>query len=318
MKDLLPKISIIILNWNGKKDTLECLKSVQKIEYKNYEVVVVDNGSSDGSVQAIKSHFKDVKIIENGANLGFAEGNNKGIAYALEQGTDYVFLLNNDTIVESKILNNFLEVTEEYSEVGIFAAKIYYYDEPNKIWYAGAAWLPQKARFTQLGFNQIDDGFSWNEIKETAYACGCALLIKANVIKKIGMLEPKYFLTWEETDWCYKAYRAGYKCLFVPKAIVWHKVSASFSGGNQGLLVRYFMERNRLLWIERNLTFKEKKLIYHHIIFKEIYQSFREYFNSETTQQKRLICKVKLAALRDYIFRRFGDCPSSIRSVAKL
>ena len=310
-----PKIFIIILNWNGKNDTLECLDSAREIEYENYEIVVVDNGSEDESVQAIRSKYKDVIIIENGANLGFAEGNNVGIKYALLHEADYVFLLNNDTVVEPGVIRNLLQASKARPDAGIFGAKIYYYHEPNKIWYAGTSWMPKKARFTHLGSNQIDDQSSWREVKETAYACGCALLIKTDVIRKIGMLEPKYFLTWEETEWCYRARRAGFECLFVPNAVVWHKVSSSFTGGGKGSLHRYFMERNRLLWIERNLPFIEAFEIYRKVILKEIYLNLRGYISPKSSKQQRLKCKVNLTALRDYILRKFGDFPSWIRSI---
>ncbi len=107
-----PKIFIIILNWNGKNDTLECLDSAREIDFENYEIVVVDNGSEDDSVQAIRSKYKDVIIIENGANLGFAEGNNVGIEYALLHEADYIFLLNNDTVVDPGVIRNLLQASK--------------------------------------------------------------------------------------------------------------------------------------------------------------------------------------------------------------
>jgi GT2 family glycosyltransferase len=169
-----PKISIIVLNWNGKIDTLECLQSVYRIDYTNFDVIVVDNGSSDDSVQAIRDSFPEVTVLETNENLGFAGGNNVGIRYALKNGADYIFLLNNDTIVDPRILKQFIEVSKSIDDRGILGAKIYYYNEPEKIWYAGAKWVDKSSQCDHLGEGKIDDGISFNTITETGYACGCA------------------------------------------------------------------------------------------------------------------------------------------------
>ena len=314
MQSSEPKVSIIILNWNGKEDTCECLRAVQKIEYSNYEAIVADNGSQDGSVESFRKEFPEITIIENNANLGFAEGNNRGIAYAISEGCDYIFLLNNDAIVDPYIINKFLQVSNERPKAGVFGAKIYYLKEPNKIWFAGGAWIPEIAQFSHIGYDQVEDGSTWSDIREIDYACGCALFIKSEVIQKIGLLEPKYFLTWEETDFCYMARRAEFECLFVPSAHVWHKVSASFSGGERGLLYQYFIQRNRLLWIERNIPLREKTTIYLKVILPEVISSIRGYISLKANFQIRRRFKVNLVALSDYIFRRFGDCPSWLRS----
>ena len=313
----VPKIYIIILNWNGKKDTLECLESVQQINYPNYQVVVADNGSVDGSVSAIQEKFSDVHIIENQENLGFAGGNNVGIEYAVAEGADYVFLLNNDTTVDTQLLWAFIEATEKYQEAGIFGAKIYMYKSPEKIWYAGAKWLPEQAKFIHLGQGEFDSKIKWQQIKETEYICGCAFFIKTEVIKEIGVLDSRYFLTWEETDWCYRARKAGYQCMVVPNAKVWHKISASFSGGQQAPHAQYFWWRNRLLWIENNLSFSVSLKSYW-VILKQIRRQVRCYFNPNTTEQERLTIKAAWQGVVDYLLRRFGNCPPWVRGELKI
>ncbi len=177
-------IFILILNWNGKENTLECLESVQKLDYPNYQVVVIDNGSVDDSVTAIQQSFPQVEIIENGRNLGYAEGNNKGIERAIAEKAEYIFILNNDAIVDPQILNSFIDASCRYPQAGIFGAKIYYYNEPNRIWFAGGAWQNNVAQFTHLGFDQIDDQTNWNSVRTIDYACGCALFFKAEVVQK--------------------------------------------------------------------------------------------------------------------------------------
>lgn len=316
MNKLVPQIYIIVLNWNGKQDTIECLESVQKIDYPNYKILVLDNGSRDDSVAAIRERFAQILIIENGANLGFAAGNNVGIDYAISQGTDYIFLLNNDTIVDPQILWAFIRANEQYPDAGILGSKIYYYQQPKKIWFAGVEWIPSQARFIHSGSGHIDNDKDWQEFQFSEYICGCALLVKAEVVKKIGMLEPKYFLMWEEVDWCYRAKRAGYKCLLVPESKVWHKISSSFSGGDKAPHYQYFWWRNRLLWVERNFSLLEGFGIYK-AIFRDILRQIRKYFNSPSGSQEKLKSQAALEGVKDYFLRKFGNCPEWVRSPIK-
>ena len=310
-----PKVAIVILNWNGKDDTCECLESVRKLDYSNYQTIVADNGSEDDSVQFLKQQYPDILIIENGANLGYAEGNNRAIKYAIEQEFDYILLLNNDAVVDPQILNSFMNVSKTNPQAGVFGAKIYYLSEPQKIWFAGGKILPDMLLASHEGMGEIDNNGAWDEIKPIDYACGCALFIKSDVIKKVGTLESKFFLMWEETDFCYRARRAGFECLFVPKALVWHKISASFKGGDAGHLQNYFMVRNRLLWIERNIPMREKFRFLIKSFLPDIDRYLRGYLSPRADLNRRTISKVSLVAVMDYTFRRFGDCPKWIRSL---
>ena len=309
-----PKIAVIILNWNGKYDTCECIESVQKLDYQRYKIIVVDNGSEDDSVQYLKQKYPDILIVENGANLGYAEGNNRAIEYAIEQNFDYILLLNNDAVVDQQILNSFINVSKAHPNAGIFGAKIYYLNEPQKIWFAGGKILPDLITAHE-GLGEIDDGVSWEEVRPIDYACGCALFFKSDVVRKIGLLESKFFLMWEETDFCCRARRAGFECLFVPKALVWHKISASFKGGDEGYLQKYFMVRNRLLWIERNTSFNQRSTFYKQAFLPDLNQYIRGYLSPRSDSKRRIKSQVYLVAVRDYILRRFGDCPSWIRSI---
>jgi GT2 family glycosyltransferase len=306
MDNIAPQIFILVLNWNGKADTIECLESVQKIDYPNYQIILLDNGSIDDSVVTIKEKFPQVLVIENNANLGFAAGNNVGIDYAISQGANYIFLLNNDTVVDPQILWAFIHAHEKYPEAGILGSKIYYYSQPQKIWFAGAQWLPEQAIFKHIGLGKLDNDSNLAEIRETDYICGCALLIKAEVVKKIGMLEPKYFLMWEETDWCYRAKRAGYKCILVPKSKVWHKISSSFSGGDKAPHYQYFWWRNRLLWVERNCSYWAAISIYK-VIFRDVLRQINKYFSSSVDSQEKLKSQAALRGVKDYLFRQFGN-----------
>lgn len=310
-----PSVAIVILNWNGKDNTCECLESVQKIDYLNYKVIVADNGSEDDSVLSVKQKFPNTLIIENGANLGYAEGNNRAITYAVEQNFDYVLLLNNDAIVDAQVINSFIIASNNNPNAGVFGAKIYYLNEPTRIWFAGGKITEDLLLTSHEGFGEIDDGLSWEEVRPIDYACGCALLVRSDVIKKIGVLESKFFLMWEETDFCCRARRAGFECLFVPKALVWHKISASFKGGDEGYLQNYFMVRNRLLWIERNIDFSKRIKFYYRILLPDIFNYIKGYINPKSESTHRIRSQVSIAAVTDYTFRKFGDCPNWIRAI---
>jgi len=219
-----PQVSIILLNWNGLEDTSECLDSLKRITYTNYEVLVVDNGSEGDDVKLLRDRFGDyVRIIENDKNYGFAEGNNIGMRYVLNRGTDYVLLLNNDTTVAPDFLDEMIQVGESDEKIGIVGPKIYLYDEPNVIWEAGGRinwWL---AALVVLGERQVDVG-QYDKLAERDILSGAALFIKAPLLEKISLLDSSFFFGYEDYDFCIRARRAGFKVIYVPKAKVWHKV----------------------------------------------------------------------------------------------
>ena len=332
--DRNPAIAVIILNWNGKNDTLACLRSVRDISYTNFSTMVVDNGSTDGSVEAIADDHPAVTIIETGSNLGYAGGNNVGLKSALRAGAKYALLLNNDTVVDPQILSAFLNSAIAFPNGAMFAAKIYYFSRPTTIWYAGARWSAKKQDFEHVGVNEIDNG-KFDAAAETAYACGCALFVRTDVINEIGFLHERYFLLYEEADWCYRAKRAGYISVFVPSAKVWHKVSASLGTGSP--LIRYFEIRNTLLWAERNLPILACVRLNIFVISAfatELFTKLRRTrvsWSGGTLSPRRLywtliafrreisktvsdpIFLARMWGIRDYFFRRFGDCPQTLR-----
>ncbi len=311
------KIYIILLNWNGKKDTLECLASLKRVHFSYFQPIVVDNGSTDDSVSAIRKAFPNVPIIEAKENLGFAAGNNLGIEWVLTKKAEWILLLNNDTVVDPDLLQGFMEAVKKQPKAKILGAKIYCYDEKKKIDHLGGFWKKGIADFRSDAQNQMDDGISFEEMKEVDYVCGAALLMHRTVPETIGLLEPNFFLFWEESDFCMRAKRVGFEIWTAPKAKVWHKVSASFIGGKPH--THYFWWRSRLLWMERNLPFSERKQIYSKIIFPEIWKHFRYYllksiqyqFNrKQITKQKALRYKAGLFGAIHYCMGRFGNCPT--------
>lgn len=224
-----PKVSIIILNWNGLEDTIECLESLKNITYPNYEVIVVDNASQGNDAEVLKEKFRDyIYVIENDQNYGFPEGNNIAIRNGLEKGVDYFFLLNNDTTIDPACLTELVKVGESDELIGILGPKIYYYDRPNVIWSAGYKLSWWSGFFKNYGYREKDIG-QCDEVAEREHVSGAAMLIKRGVLQKVGLFDPAFFCGVEDGDMCTRAQRAGFKVFYVPSAMVWHKTLKSIS-----------------------------------------------------------------------------------------
>jgi len=246
------KVAIIILNWDSYGVTRDCLLSMSKLDYANFEVVLVDNGSADGSPERLAADFPHLRIIRNPVNLGFTGGNNVGLRDALTRSPDYLLLLNNDTIVASNFLTELVRVAESDHQIGLLNPKIYYFEPAKKIWCAGGIdklWtvFPQP-----LGRRKLDDG-SYDQAREISFTNGCALLVRAEAIRTIGLLDEVFFLSFEDRDWSARALRAGFKAVYVPSAVIWHKESYC-TKRHLGLAGRdYFAMRNAVLFARKHL-----------------------------------------------------------------
>ena len=244
--DRLRHVGIVILNWNQPGDTIACLESLQRLDYPSYEVVVVDNGSEDSSPELIRRRFPRITVIENGSNLGFAAGNNVGISHLMRGNAAYVLLLNNDTEVAPDFLSVLVEEGENRPEVGVLGPKIYYYDPSNVIWSAGGR-VDRYGRARHLLVDEVDDGAP-QPVVDVDYVTGCAILVKRQVIERVGVLNERFFIYFEETEWCARARRAGFRVLYVPRSHVWHKIEQT--ARNQSRRYLYLMARNRLLYLK--------------------------------------------------------------------
>jgi len=293
---MIPKVFIIIVNWNNWTDTLECLESLKNNDYLNYKVVIIDNGSKE------KFQISDskVKVIYNKENLGFSGGNNVGIKYALENKADYILLLNNDTIVSNNFLSKMVEIAEKDNKIGIVGPKIYFPDS-KKIWFAGGKinWLYNKG--IMKGFNEIDNGqYNKPEAQKTDYITGCCALIKKEVLKKIGLMPEEYFLYYEDTDWSLKAQKQGYKCIFVPSAIIWHKGSKSSVAESSSYI--YYHIRNGLILAKKYAPWHIKFFVHLDVIWRIKKQIFKYIF----MPKKRIWAKYILLGIRDFYFNKKG------------
>lgn len=243
-----PAVAIIVLNWNGREDSLACLASLERLNYPNYEVVLVDNHSSDGSVDAIRSSYPLVTLIEMADNAGYVGGNNAGLEYAQKKGFQYALLLNNDTEVSPGFLDLLVEAGEADPQVGITGPMIYYHSQPHVIWSAGGSIDWGYGITYMLGMGEVDYGQYGLKPRQVDFVTGCALLIKLQVIERIGKLDPRFYAYYEETEWCVRATRLGYRILSVPQAKIWHKITPAAREASPQ--VHYYMTRNRLLFLK--------------------------------------------------------------------
>lgn len=257
-----PKVSIIVLNWNGLDDTIECLESLKKIAYPNYEVIVVDNGSKGNDAQVLKEKFSDyIHLIQNEKNYGCTGGNNIGIRYALDKGSpDYILILNNDMVVAPDFLTQMIEVADGDTSIGIVGPKVYYYDFPDIIHSAGMktnAWL---GYFGSIGYKHLDAG-QYDTQQEVDSISGCCLLVKKEIIHQVGMFDESYFCYWDEVDYCFRAKSAGFRIIYVPQAIAWHKkvLKKKIWGKlpyeeKASALAYYFWARNNFRFVRKHGT----------------------------------------------------------------
>ncbi len=278
---------------------MDCLNSLRKINYDNYKIVVVDNGSVDGSVFEIRKRFPEVEIIENKTNLGFAGGNNIGIKCAINNRADYVLLINNDTIVEENFLGELVNIGESDREIGILGSKICYYDEPKIIWSAGGKVNCLKNKGVHIGLNEIDKG-QYDKTKEADYLTGCCLLIKREVIEKIGVLAEDYFLYYEDTDFSLRTKKSGYKCFYVPESKIYHKVSRSTRPGSSSYI--YYHTRNGLVLAKRNGSLMNKIILYFYCLFLFLKQIIKIIF----MPRKRNWAYAVLRGEKDFLLGRMG------------
>jgi GT2 family glycosyltransferase len=247
----LPSVGFVVVSWNQRQLTLDCLASLQEQEYPNFTVAVVDNGSRDDSVAAIREAYPDVAILENSRNLGVAAANNRGIQHVLASGADYVFLLNNDTIVDPRMLSELVKVAESDDSIGMTAPSMLYFDTPDIIWCGGNKIDWRTGDTTRLHEGEHIESASKLPSEKVDFITSCAVCIKTAVFRDVGMMDERYFIYYDETDFFVRAGAAGWKAIYVPWAKMWHKVSATMGEGSPR--TDYYMIRNRFLFLARNV-----------------------------------------------------------------
>jgi GT2 family glycosyltransferase len=250
-----PRVCIIVLTWKNYDLTRDCLCSLRKIDYANIEIVLVDNGSADGSAERLGTEFPEIRLIRNEKNLGFPAGNNVGLRDALQRNPDYFLLLNNDTLVAPDFLSKMVNVGESDKKIGAVNPKILYFEPSDRIWYAGGFYKPWWSTGKVRGQNHRDVG-KYNETTEVTFITGCAFLIKADVVRQIGLLDEVFFLGFEDLDWSVRILQAGYRAYYVGSAVVWHKSSYDTRKNLGKPVIDFYRTRNSLLMARKHVPFR--------------------------------------------------------------
>jgi GT2 family glycosyltransferase len=284
-----PRVSIIILNYQRGADTLECLESVSHIDYPSYEIIVVDNASTDNSLSEIRKKYPRARIIENKRNLGFAEGNNVAIKAS---DSPYVLLLNDDVVVEKTILKDLVEAAETDPKTGIAGPMVLYFETPDRIWSAGGK-VNLFGYTSHLGKGQRMQ--SCRSPRYVDYVIGCAILIKREVFNKIGLLDSEYFYYFEDTDYCFRARKAGYHSLYLPSPTCRHKTKSEWITNP---IQAYYYMRNGCVFAKKDLAGLRKNIF----LLSQIFVMF-PYFSTKLGIKNPKILKGLARGLKDGLFQ---------------
>jgi GT2 family glycosyltransferase len=300
-------VHIVILNWNGLADTLECLASVRTLTYPNVRVQVVDNASEGGEAEVIERAFPEVNVLKQSENLGFCGGCNAGMKQAIAEGADFVMLLNNDALVSPNLIEALLDGYAKLENPGAASPVIFKYPETEKIWFSIAAWeavwKSGEAKF-RLALDENYESLKHKKPYPTEFACGCCLFVSTDVIRQVGFFDERYFAFYDEAEWCVRMKRQGMTSYIIPSAFMYHKVGKS----TPSLVATYLLNRNRLLWAAENLSFRQKIKSYP-VLAKEFVWHLLNAGNI-IPESKRYIPKERsrafLQGYKDYFLRRFG------------
>ena len=279
-------IYVILVNYNGLRDTEDCIESIKHSTYRNYKIVVVDNCSPNNDAQKLKVDYDDIILINNKENEGFAKANNRGIDVALQNGADYVMLLNNDTIVEADFLEKMIDTAQELA-ADLLTCKIMYNYDRSKIWYGGGGINWKKG----YGVHYTNDELK--EISEIEFASGCCMLLARRTIEKLKLPED-YFMYFEDVDYCAKLKENGFHIFYTPFIKLYHKVSAS-SGVESPFFV-YYWNRNRLIFMKKyrskigRIQYDERVFIF---FLTRIMKSVSYMINHENEKNKKMIEGIK-------------------------
>jgi GT2 family glycosyltransferase len=247
-QDSGPYVVSVILNTNRRQDTLECLASLAAGDYSHHKALVLDNASTDGSADAIHAQFPGAEVVPLTSNRGYAGNNNVGIDVAVAQQADWIFVLNEDTILAPDCLSRLVEVGESDPAIGILGPMVYHHGEPNIIQSAGGKFSRYWDSY-HLGQNVLDEG-QYASPHDVDWISGCGILVRRALIDQVGAIDPRYFYFWEETEWCLRANRAGWRIVHVPQAKLWHKgVQRDY---RPKPTVTYYATRNRLLTMAKH------------------------------------------------------------------
>jgi GT2 family glycosyltransferase len=266
-------LHVVLLNWNLPDDTIQCVDSIRVNLPPDVEIIIVDNGSTDDSATLLGERFgSQVKLIENLQNLGFAGGVNVGIRYALEKGAQSVLLLNNDTTVHPDMISHLVSAAAEHPRAGVVGPVIYYYNRPQRIWRFGDReyrWLPVPVQLPNHLVSKAKPAAF-----QVDYVTACAMLIRREVLERVGLFDTRYFMYFEDADFCRRVRQAGYEIWCIPEARMWHKVS--LSARKQKPATRYAQAWGRAQFYQQHPHGFSRRLTFVYLLVKSVLTTMRD------------------------------------------
>jgi GT2 family glycosyltransferase len=293
------RVAVIVLNWNRQHDTLQCLASLAHTIGPRIKVVLADNASTDGTVDAVRLQYPDVQILQNPSNLGFAAGNNEAIRWALAECYPFILLLNNDTTVAADTIDQLLKPMLDDSEVGVTGAAICYMHAPGTIWSAGGRFDLRRGLVTNDYLDQPLDCLPGAPYR-VDHVSGCAMLVRSAAIERAGELDPRFFMYFEETEWCARITLHGYHVVVNPRARVWHSIRPDAQLGSPA--IAYYMTRNHLLFLRATGA---SISAWTYTVFWQI-RTIVSLMVRPTTPERARGRVPMLRAMRDFALGRFG------------
>lgn len=309
------RVTIVVLNWNNASDTLECLKSLAALDDPGCDVLIVDNGSTDDSAARIRAGFLGIPLLETGANLGYAGGNNAGIRQALAADAEAICILNNDVTVEPGFLDPLLAALQSGPDVGIVTPLVAEQSDAGRVWALGSAVNRRTAEVSRVHAGEAMAQWRGREPFEVEIASGAAMLVKREVFERVGLLDESFFLYYEESDWCLTVRQAGYRILAVPSSVVRHKVSAAL--GTTSPVIDYYMLRNHLCFIGRHWRRPQRVYLQARVVLRNLVTIAA--YTIKSHGGKRIPNRnARLLALRDFISGRPSEMRLDVKNACRI
>lgn len=265
--DNYPVVYIVVLNFNSYEDTLKCVKSIERISYPNYRVVIVDNNSSDNSFEILSEKLSNHTLLLSNKNFGYANGNNLGIKYAIDNDAQYICILNNDVEVEEDFLEPLIYTLQNDKTIGMVGPCICDYEKRDIIQSMGAN-INLYTGLTQGKYKGIKYESIKEDMVDVDYLGGACFVVRADIIREFGMMPENYFLFFEETEFCFNIKRNGYRLACLRNSRVYHKRSATISKFKG--LGYYFLNRNRIIFMRRNAKLFQRIIFYIYVFVEGI------------------------------------------------
>jgi GT2 family glycosyltransferase len=308
-------VGVIVVNWNGWRNTLQGYESLVACDYPNWVFLIVDNASTDDSVPNIRKHMPRALLVESRRNLGFAGGCNLAISTAMSMGLEYVLLLNSDATVTADCLHHLVSASAGLGDRAVLGSVVRFWPS-GQLQYFGSQRSKEKSGGSRWYTEAADGEMLKDELVPTDFVFGAALFAATELFRIVGMFDERFFLNYEETDWCYRAAAQGIPSFVVVKSTILHQGSASL-GSRLAPLQTYFMSRNKLLFLDKHGSIEHRISAYKEVARELISRLSRRDRGLQIRGYTTASTRAFLLAVRDYILRRFGDCPSRVRTLAR-